>query len=601
MIKPMKKTTVKTKKPLMHVGWNLELLYKNDNDPQIEKDVQAFENAVQIFEQKYSDTADWLSNAEALATACADYEKLISMPGCIRPRYYFYFRQDLSASNTHVRARLAKLEKQFSTLLNKFMFFTLRIGTITPSVQTNFLKHHALAPYKYFLKNIFETAKHNLSEPVEKVINLMNQPAYDIWVKGFEKVLNNQEIQWKGKMMPMNEAFALYHSLPKKDRHAMWSLLMVKTKSVSDFAEAEINAIFTKHAIEDNLRGFKKPYSRTVLSYQNEEATVETVVATVTKHFPIAHRFFKLKARLMKEKKLTYADRGASIGTTKRTFLFAEAVEILQKAFARFGDYYTQTLNRFVLNGQVDVYPKTGKTGGAYCAGAYGIPTFVLLNHTNTLNSVITFGHEMGHAFHSELSKKQPPLYSDYTTSVAEVASTFFENLVFEETFARLSDKEKIVALHDRLNNKISSIFRQIACFNFENAAHLLVREKGHVSHAELAGLMNTHMKAYLGPVFLMQPEDGYFFAHWSHIRRHFYVYAYAFGELVSDALYAKYKKDATYKNKIEEFLSAGGSASPEEIFASVGIDVRHPKFFEEGLKQIEADIAELERLIKNK
>ncbi len=600
----MKKTASQPripKQPRMQTEWNLGLIYQNDNDPQIKKDIQAFESAVNAFVTTYAERTDWLSDPRLLVRSCKDYEQLVSMPGCIRPRYYFYFRRDVDSGNAHVRATMAKIEQQFDALFNKFMFFTLRIGTIPPETQSVLLNDPALVPYRYFLKNIFDTAHYNLSESEEKIINLLNQPARDMWVSGFQKVLNHQEIMWKGTTMPISEAFATYHSLPKKARHAMWALLMQAMRNVADFAEAEINALFTKHNIEDGLRGFKKPYSRTVLTYQNEERTVETVVDTVTRHFGISHRFFKLKARLLKEKKLRYADRGASIGTTKRPFLFAEAVEILQKAFARFDSTYTDTLNRFVLNGQIDVYPRKGKVGGAYCAGVHGAPTFVLLNHTNTLNSVVTFGHEMGHAFHSEASKQQPPLYVDYTISVAEVASTFFENLVFEEALSRLSDKEKIVAMHDRLTNKISTVFRQIACFNFENAAHMLVREKGHVSHAELAALMNDHMKAYLGPAVTLAPEDGYFFVDWSHIRRHFYVYAYAFGELVSDALFAKYKKDVSYKTKIEQFLAAGGSASPEDIFASVGIDVRHPKFFEEGLAQIEADIAELERLTKKK
>ncbi len=244
------------------------------------------------------------------------------------------------------------------------------------------------------------------------------------------------------------------------------------------------------------------------------------------------------------------------------------------------------------------MYPSVGKRGGAYCWGAYGLPTVVLLNHTNNFNSVMTLAHEMGHAFHTEMSHTQSPIYADYTTSVAETASTLFENFVFDEVFETLSKKEKIIALHDKINGSVSTIFRQIACFNFEKELHEKIRREGYLSKENIASLMNKHMKSYLGPVFEMREDDGYFFVNWSHIRRYFYVYSYAYGALISDALYLEYKKDNNFKEKIEEFLKAGGSKSPEDIFCDIGINIRDPKFFENGLKVIEEDIKRLEKLV---
>ncbi len=162
-----------------------------------------------------------------------------------------------------------------------------------------------------------------------------------------------------------------------------------------------------------------------------------------------------------------------------------------------------------------------------------------------------------------------------------------------------LSPKEQLIALHDKIASSINTIFRQIACFNFELDLHNSIRDKGSLSKEEIAALMNKHMAAYLGPVFSMQEDDGYFFVYWSHVRRFFYVYSYAFGEIVSSALYQMYKKDNSFKEKVKQFLSMGGSDSPENIFKSIGIDVTKPEFFEEGLKKIEKDIDTLESLLK--
>jgi oligoendopeptidase F len=209
--------------------------------------------------------------------------------------------------------------------------------------------------------------------------------------------------------------------------------------------------------------------------------------------------------------------------------------------------------------------------------------------------------HEMGHAFHSKFSSEnQTPLYRNYTIVTAEVASTFFENFVFDEIFPTLSKKEQVIALHDKINSSIQTIFRQVACFNFELELHNLIREKGSLAKEEIAKLMNKHMKSYLGPLFKMEEVDGYFFVSWSHLRYFFYVYSYAFGEIVSSALYSMYKKDSAFEKKIRQFLYAGASASPEEIFANIGINVKKPEFFEEGLRKIEKDIEILEKLAKD-
>ena len=125
----------------------------------------------------------------------------------------------------------------------------------------------------------------------------------------------------------------------------------------------------------------------------------------------------------------------------------------------------------------------------------------------------------------------------------------------------------------------ISTIFRQIACFNFESELHEKIRNDGQISKDKIAGLMSKHLKSYLGSAVSVTPRDGYFFVYWSHIRRFFYVYTYAYGQLISRALYEKWKKDPSYAEKIKQFLSAGRSMSPEDIFMMIGIDTSKTSF----------------------
>lgn len=583
----------------MKTEWNLELLYKNDNDPQIKKDLNQIDKTVDNFVKKYSLNSKYLNSVKTLLKALQDYELIFSQSITFKPYQYFHFRKDLDCNNKKAVSELNKLEDFYNTLFNKVVFFKLNLGKLSKAKQEQYLKHKDLSKYHYLLKNIFENSKYDLSEKEEQILNLMSQPGHSMWVNGVDKVLSNQEITFKKKKISTYEAISMCSSLNKKDRDTLRKLINQKFYEASDFAEAEINAVNTTKKITDSLRAYEKPYSKTVRNYENEDETVKNLVDVTTKYFRISNKFYKLKAKILKLDKLKYSDRSAKIGGLRQKFDIQSAIKITKDAFAKVDKKYVDIFESFLKNGQIDFSAKKGKTGGAYCSSSYGLPTFVLLNHADNMSSVRTLAHEMGHAFHSELTNtEQPQIYAEYSYSVAETASTLFENFVFEEIYEKLNDKEKIIALHNKIGDDVSTIFRQIACFNFENEMHELSRKEGYLSKDSLARLMNKHMQKYLGPVFDLEEEDGYFWVNWGHLRKPFYVYAYAFGALISNSMYAKYKEDNSFLEKIEEFLKAGGSKKPENIFSDIGIDIRNPEFFESGLKLIEKDIKELERLV---
>lgn len=588
-------------KNIYKTEWNFKLLYKSDSDPQIEQDVVLAEKAAQKFEKKWKNKDSYTSDFSELKKSLKDYDVLIGMNEFSKPVLYFYLRQDIDSTNKKATSELTRLQSRLTAAQNKIIFYGLALGKISKENQKKILKDSEFKKYHYFLELIWKSAKYDLPEGEEKILNLMNEPASDMWSRGFDKVLSNQKVEHKGEIIPVAKAMDLVFSLETEERKLLQQKINQVMISISDFAESEINAVYTKKKIEDELRGYKKPYDTALLKYQNDEKTVMNLVDTVTKNFKLSHKFYALKAKILGLEKLDYAARGISIGKIQKEFNFETGCKILLESFEKVDSKYKDMFASYLKNGQIDVYPKVGKTGGAYCCSSLGISTFVLHNYTDSYRSVNTLAHEMGHAFHSELSKFQGPMYEDYTMSVAETASTLFENFVFDELFETLTDDEKIIALHDKINSSIATIFRQIACFNFENELHTLVREKGFASKEEIAKLMNKHMKAYLGPKFELTDEDGYYFVNWGHIRRFFYVYSYAYGELISSALYTEYKNDKKFLTKIEQFLSAGGSKSPYQIFKDIGIDTRKPDFFLSGIQKIEQEIKTLEKLVNKK
>jgi len=587
----------------MKTTWNLNLLYKGADDPQIEKDIRKTELAYEAFEKKYRNKTDYQKDESKLFRALSDYENLFEDLDYSKPASYFNYIQCLDSNNDLARAKVVQFSERLSKAYNKIIFFELGIAKIPEKLQGKFLKSKKLSHFKHFLWFIFATAKHNLSESEEKIMNLKNIPSYQMWIDFRNKLTSKQSVEFQGQKMPLSEALQKIDDLPKReDRRELHRLVMDKLESLSDVAEAELNAVVVNKKINDELRGFETAYDQTLLGYQNDRKSVLALVSAVTSGFPIAHRFYRLHAKLLKLPKLEYFDRNVGIAKNARRIEFVEAVKTVRDVFAKTDKKYADILDSFLENGQIDVYPKVGKTGGAFCSGEHRQPTFVLLNYTSTLDQIMTLAHEMGHAIHTELSKSaQTFFYRGYSTSTAEVASTFFEALVFDEILEKVSDEEKIALLHVKISDDIRTIFRQIACFNFEKELHETVRAKGGVPAAELRSLMAKHLKSYMGDAVDVKESDGNIFVDWWHIRVFFYVYSYAFGQLISKALYAKYKENKKFIGKINQFLSAGGSDTPENIFKLIGIDVTKPDFWKKGLASIEKDIEKLEKLTKKK
>jgi oligoendopeptidase F len=579
-------------------SWDLRRFYESAHDTRIEKDQQAADRAVAAFAKKYQKSGSHLRSPAALAKAITEYEALFSLPAS-RAGYYAYYRKDLNSEDAEATALAAKLEERGTKRGNQTLFFALSIGKLPKKTQKEFLAARELAPFRYWLKQIFENAAFTRSEPEEKILSLKSDVSFGRWVQATERILNKQTVLFRKQAIPVPEAQGRMPTLPHKERREMSARLNEVYARVADVAESELNAIYTNKKIDDELRGFTAPYEATVRSYQNKVESVLALVAAVEKKASIAHRFYEAKRKLLKLPTLAYADRAAPVGSVRKKIPFAEGAALVREEFLKLDPAYAALFDRLLADGQVDIYPKKGKTGGAYCASGIGVPTMVLLNHTDSFESVRTLAHEMGHAIHAERAKTQRPLYQGHPISTAETASTFFEGVVLTRLMRELPAKDRIVALHDKIQNDIATIFRQVACFSFERSLHAAVRADGYVPKERIAALMNDAMQRYLGPAFTLKEEDGYFFVAWSHIRRFFYVYSYAYGQLVSKALGEMLAQDPAFIRKVDGFLAAGESLPPEAIFKTCGLDATKPALFLAGLASIEADVAELERLIK--
>ncbi len=579
--------------------WNLkEHYYTSETDPRIEKDAKTYERKVKAFVKKYQ-KADFTSSAGKLLVALTDYEQLVALPDASRVVRYLSFRTTLNVNDTAASRLLSQYAEQFRKLSNELLFFSLTIGKIPKKQQQQYLKDDTLKPYRYYLKTSFEEAKHHLSEAEERILTLRSHTSSDMWPEMVDKIISNRTVTFQGKKYHVPEALEQIDLLSWVQKEKLWQHILDEMVQISEIAEHELTAIVLHKKTSDDLRGYKKPYSATVLGYENDERAVEALVEAISsKGFALSRKFYKLKAKLHDKKTIPYVNKYDSIGAVSEPD-FAAAIMVCRDVFYGMDSAFGSIFDRMLENGHVDVFARSGKRGGAFMAGTVGLPTYVMLNHKNNFKSLETLAHEIGHAIHAELSKSQPALYEDFSTTTAETASTLFEQAAMEKIYSTLPKKQKVVFLHNKIARDIATVQRQIAFYNFEFEMHTHVRSYGLATKEELAAMMQKHLQSYLGSSVEVSERDGYSYVYVPHVRYGFYVYTYAYGHLVSNLMLQRYAADPSYLTKINQFLHAGGSDTVENIFGSIGINTRKVETFLESLKTQEREIEELERLTK--
>lgn len=579
--------------------WDLKnLYYSSDKSPHIEKDVKKAEKLYEAFRKKYQ-KKDFTRTPKALLVALEDYERLSSKRELSKSLRYFWYRKELNAKDSVAVKRLNLIESRLTKAANSILFFDLRLGKIPRTLQKKYLQDPKLSKFHYYLKNVFENAKYLLSEPEEKILNLKSQTSSGMWADGTQRILSTKEVTYKKEQLSLPEALEKLDTLPPNDKPKLWNLILDALEEISDVAENEFNAIATDKKINDELRGYTKPYSATILSYENTEKSVLALVEAISdKGFKLSSDFYKAKAKFHGEKKIAYPNKYDPISDIKIEVPFETAVDICRDAFYSVKDEYGKIFDRMLSGGQIDVYPKKGKRGGAFMSNGVNQPTLVFLNHTNNFKSLETLAHEVGHAIHAERSKKQPTIYEDFSITTAETASTLFEQLVLDRMLEFCSDEEKRLLLHDKITRDIATIQRQIAFFNFELELHTTVRTQGAVTKEELQKMMKKHLISYLGPAMDITDRDGLSFVYVPHFRYGFYVYTYSYGILVSSIMARRFKENPSYVKEIDTFLTAGSKNTVENIFKEIGIDTTKVSTFNESLAAHEEDIKTFKKLI---
>ena len=573
----------------------------------MEKDVKKAEKANYAFINKWKDRKDYLEDPKVLREALDERNELDEKYGISgKVGYYLGLRNSQDKTNKEIIKKEKQIEKMSLRIINDLEFFGLNISKIPKEKQDLFLKSKLLLPYKHFLEKLFKLSKYFLSEKEEIILNLTSSPAHSNWIEMTSQFLSKEEIiilneEGRKEKIPFSMVGKFLQSKKQKVRDIASKERIRVEKKWSDVAEHEMNSILEMKRSRDELKGYKRADENRHVNDDISTKTVDKMTSCVENHFELPEKYYQLKAKLLGKDKLSYFERMVPFGKTNTEYTFEEGMGIVKKTFNKLDPEFKGIVEKMQKEGRFDVFPSKGKSSGAFCThNSRKHPVFILLNFKGNLNSIGTIAHESGHAISNYMMfKEQIEWNCSIPLSIAEVASTFFEDFVLEDVVKDSDDETRLTILIQKLDDDIGSIFRQVACYRFEQELHNEFKKESFLPKEKISEIFRKHMQAYMGEYVSQDKGTEYGWVTWPHIRNFFYVYSYANGLLISKALQKMVREDPKNISKVKKMLSTGSSQSPEEMFKDIGIDITKKEFWETGLKEIEDTYEEAYNLAK--
>jgi oligoendopeptidase F len=459
----------------------------------------------------------------------------------------------------------------------------------------DFCRHH--------LDNLRLSRPYLLSEAEETIVAEKSQTGFGAWVRLFDELTSAITVDLPddlgGAGMPLMQGLAM---MQHPDRSVRQQLATAVTTGLEPGLRTRayvFNTLLHDKAIDDRLRGYPSWVSSRNLANEASDESVQALVDAVVDSYPIAQRWYTLKARVLGLDKLADYDRMASVATADRDIGWAEGTQIVRDAYASFSPELAGIVDRFIDESWIDAPVRPGKRGGAFAAGVSpSHHPYVLLNWTSKTRDVATLAHELGHGVHFYLARDQGVFHQNTPLTLAETASVFGETVTSNRLLSMIDDpNERFALLASSLEDSIATVFRQIAMNRFEHAVHTARRDEGELSVERFGDLWAESQQAMLGDS--VEITDGYR-SWWSYIP-HFmgspgYVYAYAFGQLLALSVYAQYREQGdAFVPAYLDLLRAGGSDTPENLARIVGCDLADPGFWRNGLTIVEGQLSAAE------
>ena len=582
------------------VLWDLGDLYSGGSDPRLEKDLSESKQRAESFASSYRGRIAALDALE-LTRLLQEYEQILELSGKAGTFAYLHW-----STNTEDPARgalLQRLQEHTSQLQQQLLFFELEWAHVKDKRAQEVMTDSALAHYRFWLALARRYRPHLRSEAEEKILAEKAVTGRNAWIRFFEEVHSGARYTLEGEELPQQSVLTKLYDPDRVQRKRAAEAFTAGLQNMRRVNTYVFNNLLADKASDDRLRRYPTWISARNLANQIDDSTVDALVQAVRGRYGIVARYYTLKKKLLRLEELFDYDRYAPLPTANRRYQWQEAKQMVLEAYSGFHPEMGEIAVSFFKKNWIDAAVLPGKRGGAYSHGAVpSVHPYIFMNFEGTPRHVMTLAHEMGHGVHQYLSREQGILSADTPLTTAETASVFGEMLVFQKLMAVEKDPQvRLSMLVQKIEDTFATVFRQAAMNRFEEAIHEARRAEGELTTDHFNELwMKTQKEMFEGSVTL---TDNYS-VWWSYIP-HFihspgYVYAYAFGELLVLALYARYQESATsFPSAYRDLLAAGGSNWPEELVRPLGVDLKDPTFWDKGLGMIEEFVEQAESMAK--
>jgi oligoendopeptidase F len=583
------------------VRWDLSDLYAGPDDPAIERDLAESLATARSLQERYEGHVAELSPQEfvELMETFARYYSQVTRVGL-----YAHLLHDLNTAD-HAGARLLGRVREASAEQGAHLvFFDLEVADLTDEQVKVLYADERAARYRHAVEHERKNRPHQLSHVEERLLTDISPVGTGAWTRLFDELTSAIRVGWEGREVPLELALS---NLYDGDREVRERATHATTEALRRDARTRtyvFNVVLQDKAIDDRLRKYPSWISSRNLANETSDASVEALVEAVTGRYDIVARYYRVKRGLLGLDGLHEWDRYAPIEETTRHVSWDEAKEIVRTSYHRFSPRAGAIIDDFFTKGWIDAPVVPDKSGGAYCsAGLPELHPFVLLNFTGRLRDATVVAHELGHGMHDVLSSGRNHIF-DYhpPLTLAETASVFGEAMTFDAILSEEKDpKVRLSMLCAQVEDAFATIFRQVAMNRFEDGLHRARRESGELSQEQISEIWQEKIQAMFGDSLTLTEEHKVWWSYVHHfIRVPGYVYAYAFGNLLALSVYRRHLElqSPAFVEKYLEFLSLGGSRTPEEAVRTVDLDITDPGFWSSGLDIVSGMVDEVERLV---
>jgi oligoendopeptidase F len=583
-------------------AWNLADLYPAIDSPALARDLEQAASDAESFAARHQGKLAEIAAGEGSAglhRVLTEFEALQDLMGRIGSFAYLTY---VTKTDDPARAKFfGDVQEKLTNIGSKLLFLSLELNRIDDGVLEAAMAVPPLSRYRPWLEDLRKEKPYQLSDDLERLFHEKAMTGRAGWSRLFSETMTALRFDVGGEKLPIEPTL---NGLMDPDGAVRQESAQALSKVFKDNVRLFTlitNILAKDKEISDRWRGFKDVAQSRHLANNVEPEVVDALVAAVRQGYPrLSHRYYAMKARWMGRDRLEFWDRNAPLTSEPdRKIAWGEARDMVLSAYGRFSPAMADIARGFFDKNWIDAPVREGKSPGAFSHST--VPSahpYIMMNYMGKPRDVMTLAHELGHGVHQVLANVQGALMAYTPLTLAETASVFGEMLTFKALLAKITDpREKKALLTQKVEDKINTVVRQIAFYEFERRVHV-ERQNGELTSERLGEIWMAVQVESLGPSINLSGGYENFWTYIPHfIHSPFYVYAYAFGDCLVNSLYAVYEQsEAGFQERYLDMLRAGGTKHHKELLAPFGLDATNPGFWAMGLGVIERLIDELEQ-----